>query len=67
MATLDDLLTSKTAAAYQAEILADLADPAVVGGTGLPTTSWQPGSTPRTLIVVQSEVSADFNEVAEAR
>lgn len=61
MATLDDLLTEKTSTTYQAEILADLADPAVVGGSGLPTTSWQPGSTPRTLIAAQSQVAADFN------
>jgi hypothetical protein len=61
MATLDTLLEEKTAATYQAEMLADLADPAVVGGTGLPTTSWQPGSTPRTLIAAQSQVAADFN------
>ena len=61
MATLDTLLTEKTSATYQAEMLVDLADPAVVGGTGLPTTSWQPGSTPRTLIATQAEVSADLN------
>lgn len=61
MATLDDLLIEKTSATYQTEILADLADPSVVGGTGLPTTSWQAGSTPRTLIAAQAEVSADFN------
>ncbi len=62
MATLDELLLEKTAATYQAEILADLADPSVVGGTGLPTTSWQPGSTPRTLIAGQAQVASDFNE-----
>lgn len=61
MALLDDLLEEKTSTTYQTEILADLADPSVVGGTGLPTTSWQPGSTPRTLIAGQAQIAADFN------
>lgn len=61
MATLDSLLVVKTATIYKAELLADLADPAIVGGTGLPATSWQAGSVPRTLIAGQAEISADLH------
>lgn len=61
MATLDSLLVVKTSTIYKAEILADLADPAIVGGSGLPTTSWQAGAVARTLIAGQAEISADLH------
>lgn len=66
MATLDDLIVVKSSTTYQTEMLADLANPAIVGGSGMPATSWQAGSVPRTLIAAQAEVSADLNTAQRA-
>ncbi len=60
-ATLDTLIVVKSSTVFQAETLTDLANPAIVGGSGLPTTSWQAGSVPRTLVAAQAKVNADFH------
>lgn len=65
MASLSDLLTVKTAATYQAEILADVVDVSIVT-TPLPVTAWQPGSVARTLIAVQAVIAADFDTAKRA-
>lgn len=61
MATIDTIEPVKTADDYEAEMLADLADPAVVT-TPIPTTSWHSGSVPLALIAAQSVASADVHD-----
>ena len=58
--TVDDLLTPKTADELFADALV------VLRAEGLPTTSWQPGSVPRTLLKADSTALADLRAVVTA-
>lgn len=67
MATLEDLTAAKTAAEFETEILADLADTSVTGTTQpFPVTSWQSGGVARTLIAVWAVLSRSFNDLIRA-
>lgn len=58
--SISDLLTTKTADQLFAELLQALKD------EGLPTTAWQPGSVPRTLLKADATVLADLYATARA-
>ena len=60
MATLDVLITQKSAEQWQEEILADLQDTSVTGGVVFPVTAWQPGNVARTFTAVQANVAEDL-------